>query len=502
MRYALRRTILIFSLYRQSATGTRTPCPVSLRRQESDNERDDATYLHYVEDSFPLSYRDVARETKKDATLCKIYGYILSGWPVDLEVEGEKGYLHRKDSLYVDHGCIVYGYRVVVPPSLQAAVLQEIHSGHMGVVRMKQIARNYVWWPQIDAHIEALASGCAPCAAVRSAPPRVPPVPFVWPTEPWTRLHVDFLQHGGKYYLVIIDSHSKWIEVFLMNGGTSASQVNARLRETFARFGLPKQLVSDGGPPFTSEEFENFLRHNGVKHILTTPYHPSSNGAAENAVKTIKRTIKKAVSENEDVGKALSKFLLQYRNSAHSTTEKEPAVALLGRRLRSRLDMLRCSTAERVGAAQSAQARRAGGSPRALQPGDQVLTRDFSKNAQSKWKRGVVTDRTGTVTYNVLTADGLARRHTDQIISSRKSHRFSNTHLKNDESTSENKVNTGSSEEVEIGIEPSTAVQVQQSVSQSVRDEAAEPQRDHRLTPLTTKPAPYRDRLRPRTRDE
>ncbi|XP_013172204.1 PREDICTED: uncharacterized protein K02A2.6-like [Papilio xuthus] len=392
---------------------SRLPQPTSSKSTE---EEDAATYLHFVEDSFPLSHKDVAKETAKDVTLRKIYGYIISGWPQQTEIEGEKPYFHRKEELHVDHGCIVWGYRVVIPGTLRKQIVEEVHAGHVGMVRMKQIARSYVWWPRLDAELEERARTCAACRDQRDAPPCATPVPYAWPSEPWTRLHADFLQHGGRYYLLVIDAHSKWIEVFHMCGGTSAATVENKFRELFARFGIPRQMVTDGGPPFTSCEFEEFLKKNGVDHIVTAPYHPSSNGAAENAVKTVKKVIKKAQVEGENVDRALSKFLMQYRNSTHCTTQREPAVAMLGRRLRTRLDLLRpaAATGEAVARAQCTQLRHAGGRPRSLGVGDVVLVRNYGKG--DKWMEGIVTERTGKVTYAVNTGDKTKTRHIDQII--------------------------------------------------------------------------------------
>ena len=85
-------------------------------------------------------------------------------------------------------------------------------------------------------------------------------------------------------YLVVIDAHSKWMEVHIMRSTTSAATI-VKLKEIFATHGLPETIVSDNGPNFTSAEFENFLSKNGVKHTKVSPYHPASNGQAERAVR-------------------------------------------------------------------------------------------------------------------------------------------------------------------------------------------------------------------------
>ena len=52
-------------------------------------------------------------------------------------------------------------------------------------------------------------------------------------------------------------------------------------------------VVSDNGSSFVSSEFKSFLQKNGIKHITSAPYHPSTNGLVERAVQTFKQGMKK-----------------------------------------------------------------------------------------------------------------------------------------------------------------------------------------------------------------
>ena len=56
-----------------------------------------------------------------------------------------------------------------------------------------------------------------------------------------------------------------------------------------ARYGIPEQLISDNGTQFTSHEFAEFAKQNGIKHILVAPYHPRSNGQPERFIQTFKQ---------------------------------------------------------------------------------------------------------------------------------------------------------------------------------------------------------------------
>ena len=87
----------------------------------------------------------------------------------------------------------------------------------------------------------------------------------------------------NSMFTLIIDGHSKWVEIFKTSSTTSAATIQL-LRSTFARFSIPQTIVSDNGSCFTSSEFEEFLKLNGIAHLLTAPYHPQSNGLAERMV--------------------------------------------------------------------------------------------------------------------------------------------------------------------------------------------------------------------------
>ena len=76
----------------------------------------------------------------------------------------------RQDELSTRHGCLLWGARVIVPPSLEEKVLQELHDTHPGISRMKALAQSYVWWPNMDSDIELTVSSCSTCQSMRSDP--------------------------------------------------------------------------------------------------------------------------------------------------------------------------------------------------------------------------------------------------------------------------------------------------------------------------------------------
>lgn len=382
--------------------------------QEGHEKNNTVNYVNIIEESMPISFKDIAKETKRDKILCKIYSYVLFGWPPKASCDEEKPFFNRKTEITTDAGCLLYRYRVIIPVTLQGLIIKEIHEGHLGMNKMKNLARNYVYWPNLDRDIEQLVRACDSCRAVRDAPPRAQLHPWEFPLHPWHRLHADFADCVGKRYLIIVDANSKWIEAIAMQGTEAKSTIEV-LRSVFARFGLPSQLVTDNGPPFLSNDFKMFCVNNCIKHVTSAPYRPQGNGAAENAVKTVKKALKKAVHDGVDVATALSKFLMQYRNCEHATTGVSPAMALLGRRLRSRLDAVRPSVAATVEAAQDRQVAAARGRDPRMDVGDLVLARDYSARG-GRWSEGELVKRTGPVSFEVDMGQGTRwRRHVDQL---------------------------------------------------------------------------------------
>ena len=99
---------------------------------------------------------------------------------------------------------------------------------------MKSLARSYVWWPKKDYEIEEMVKKCQICQELRPTPLAAPLHPWEWPKQPWSRIHLHFAgPFMGYMFLIIIDSHSKWIDVQLMQS-KSASKTIEKLRIVFA----------------------------------------------------------------------------------------------------------------------------------------------------------------------------------------------------------------------------------------------------------------------------
>ena len=145
--------------------------------------------------------------------------------------------------------------------------------------------------------------------------------------------------------LIIVDAYSKWIDVHVTNSSTALVTIQ-KLLITFATHGLPRTIVSDNGPCFTSSEFEQFVKCNGIRHLKTAPYHPASNGLAERAVQTVKSGIRHMAGG--DLESKVVQYLARYRVTPQSTTGSSPAQLLMRRQIRTKLDLINPKLSDRV----------------------------------------------------------------------------------------------------------------------------------------------------------
>ncbi len=110
---------------------------------------------------------------------------------------------------------------------------------------MKALARSYVYWPGIDSDVENKVKGCNVCQKNRKDPAEAKLHPWEWPNKPWARVHADFAgEFLGKMFLILVDAHSKWIDVHVMSSITSTATIE-KLEQSFAVFGQPVHLVTD-----------------------------------------------------------------------------------------------------------------------------------------------------------------------------------------------------------------------------------------------------------------
>ncbi|XP_011869480.1 PREDICTED: uncharacterized protein K02A2.6-like, partial [Vollenhovia emeryi] len=193
--------------YRKSAEHANADCLSRLPLSNKIETHDviDAFLIETV-NSFPIDAKIVKAETQNDVNcqkLCKILEEKQGKakrtfWNIDLNEFREI------------NGVLMRDHRIVIPTKLRKQMLQELHVGHFGMTKMKNLARSYFWWSGLDQEIEDLVRNCANCNTYKNNPKKEV---HLWEeaTEPFQRIHIDFAgPFLDKTFFILIDAFSKW----------------------------------------------------------------------------------------------------------------------------------------------------------------------------------------------------------------------------------------------------------------------------------------------------
>ena len=365
-------------------------------------------------DRAPVTAKEIRTGTDKDAVLSQVRDFVKFQWPEELEVsEVMRPFKIREAELTLENEVVMWGGRVVVPEKLRKKVLEELHMAHTGMSRMKMLARAYCWWPGMDKEIEEMVKSCEICVQCASKPSKVQVHPWEKASRPWSRVHLD---HAGPFlgstFLLVADAYTKWIDAYTVTS-TSAGQTIEKLRQSFSIQGIPDLLVTDNGSGFVSQEFKNFTKVNGIKHLTTAPYQPASNGLAERAVQTFKVMLKKIkLGKSESINTQVSRLLFSYRNTPNTVTGMSPSEMLFKVKPRTRLEEIKPNV-NRLLEKSTDKMMQKNLQLRTFAVGESVWA--LSYRGGEKWLKGRIVEKLGDVMYRVQIAGGHIKRHANQL---------------------------------------------------------------------------------------
>ncbi|XP_018406799.1 PREDICTED: uncharacterized protein K02A2.6-like [Cyphomyrmex costatus] len=368
--------------YRKSESHANADCLSRLPLKEYTKNMDviDVFELSTLE-TLPVDAKCIELHTRKDTELQKLLQALQSG---TLAHSADRFNLEQTEFL-LQEGVIFRGHRVVIPKSLQKKILEELHTGHFGINKMKGIARSYCWWKGIDDDIKALVENCQNCNTFKNNPQKVEQHIWEPSAAPMHRVHADFAgPFLGRWFFIVVDSYSKWPEVRIVKN-LMAKTVIEECRDIFTKYGIPQIFVTDNAP-----------------------YNPATNGQAERFVQTLKNALRRMKADTTNVRENLSKMLLQYRIAPHAMTKKSPAELFLGRKLRTRLDLLfPLPEKEETSSSYSCV-------NKSFKLDERVSCRNYV--GKDKWKFGRIKKRCGIVHYLIALDDGRTwRRHVNQM---------------------------------------------------------------------------------------
>ena len=183
------------------------------------------------------------------------------------------------------------------------------------------------------------------------------------PSAPFNCLCVDVIgplpktKDGNRFILSLVDDFSKWAEAIPLKVHTAKAVATAILHNWTARYGVPKELLSDQGPEFESAVFKHICAVMGITKLRSSPYHPQGNGAVERLNRTLKSLLIAHTEKNRaNWDQTLPFCLWAYRSNVHHSTGFTPGRLVLGRDLRFPIDaVLESSDGAAVDAADYAE---------------------------------------------------------------------------------------------------------------------------------------------------
>lgn len=269
-------------------------------------------------------------ETKNDSSLSLLNKYYKNGWPAESKLPKEcRDFYKLKDDIYFETGLAFYGNKIIVPKSLRIYVLKLVHEGHPGICKCLKKARQLFYWPGLSKDIHDFIMSCRTCEKFRSANRHDKLLPHKVPNRRYAKVGTDILDFCGKFYLVIVDYFSHWLEILPLSDKTSGSVINA-FQEVFSRFGYPEEIIADNNP-FNSFECHKYYKSKEISLVTSSPHYPRSNGMAEKAVHLSKMILGKAREDRVDY----RNYVLNYNNTPLSTVNVSPSQILNSRRVRT-----------------------------------------------------------------------------------------------------------------------------------------------------------------------
>jgi len=179
----------------------------------------------------------------------------------------------------------------------------QLMAGHPGISKTLQLISLYYWWPNMKTFVTAYIRGCATCQMTKvNTHPLHPPLSPITPAEnarPFETIAIDFitklpLSGDHNTILTITDTDCSKASIFLPCKETIDSEGVAQLYLThiLPHYGLPKKIISDRDPRFTSRFGKDLCQLLDIRQNISMAYHPQTDGASECTNQTLKQYLR------------------------------------------------------------------------------------------------------------------------------------------------------------------------------------------------------------------
>jgi hypothetical protein len=255
------------------------------------------------------------------------------------------------------------GRRVLMPPELWPLVFKEMHgsvwAGHLrGPHTYGRVAQLY-WWPNLRREVARWVRGCQECGS-RKARPReiIPPLRSLRGGDIGDRWALDVAgpfpvaDGGERYVIAALEYVTRYAVARCVVQHTAESVATFLMEEVVLKFGVFRELLTDGAPELTGKAIELLVTMLQARQTNPVPYRPQMVGLVERFHRTWKDVVATFMTEEkQDDWNLWVRFAVYAYNSAvHSTVALTPNELMMGRRLRQPNELLRRAEVAEAGA--------------------------------------------------------------------------------------------------------------------------------------------------------
>ena len=202
----------------------------------------------------------------------------------------------------IEDGPLLKGTHIILPQTLHKEMIQLLHTGHLGLEKCLNIAKQSMYWPGLYEELKDLVTNCTTCLKFSAQKPTCLSnrqyAGHEIPVHPWSKLASDIFYFEGDSYLLIVNYTSQFPIIRKLSSMASKA-IAHHMEVIFAEYGWPDILVTDNGPCYASKEFQMLMQSMSVNHITCSLHYPQSNGLAEKFIGIIKNLFHKAKEEGQ-----------------------------------------------------------------------------------------------------------------------------------------------------------------------------------------------------------
>lgn len=222
-------------------------------------------------------------------------------------------------------------------------VLKAFHNatiGHLGVdATMRRLKDRQVSWTGMEDDVRAFIRYCPTCQKTSDDSHAIQSAHYsTSSSQPMTRLNIDTIgplpidKEGYTYVIVVIDTFTRFVELYKAKDATSMSAARALL-DHIGRYGFPREILTDNGPQYYSELIEHLTYRLGIRHLFTVPYSHEENSTVERANKEVGRHLRAMIMDKRVLTRWSEVLPLVQRiinSKRHVTTGVAPASLIFG----------------------------------------------------------------------------------------------------------------------------------------------------------------------------